>query len=73
MAIQIVMDHTGDTRYAFDPRNPEAPLEAEWRFNELTGTGFTAATKDRAGEPILTRQFDPRAEETAFFPRLVGG
>ena len=71
MAIQSVMDHTGDTQYDFDP--PEALLEAEWRFNELTGAGFTAATRDRAGEPILTRQFDPRAEETVVFPRLVGG
>jgi hypothetical protein len=67
------MDHTGDTQYDFDPRNPEALLEAERRFNELTGTGFTAATRDRAGEPILTLRFDPRAEETLFFPRLVGG
>jgi hypothetical protein len=67
------MDHTGDTRYGFDPRNPEALLEAERRFNELTGSGFTAATRDRAGEPTLTRRFDPTAEETLFYPRLVGG
>jgi len=67
------MDHTGDTQYQFDPRNSEALLEAERRFNELTGTGFTAATRNRSGEPILTRRFDPRAEETLFYPRLVGG
>jgi len=73
MAVQIVMDHTGDSRYDFDARNPEALLEAERRFNELTGTGFTAATRNRSGEPILTRRFDPTAEETLFYPRLVGG
>jgi len=73
MAIQIVMDHTGDTQYQFDPRNSEALLEAERRFNELTGTGFTAATRNRSGEPILTRRFDSTAEETLFYPRLVGG
>lgn len=73
MAVQIVMDHTGDSRYDFDPRNPEALLEAERRFNELTGTGFTAATRNCSGEPILTRRFDPTAEEMLFYPRLVGG
>jgi hypothetical protein len=35
--------------------------------------GFTAAVRDAAGQPIVTRSFDPTAEETLFFPRLVGG
>ena len=26
-----------------------------------------------SGEPVVTRMFDPTAEETVFFPRLVGG
>jgi hypothetical protein len=73
MATLIVMDHTGDTRHYFDPRDPEALLEAEERFKQLTGDGFTAATRNRAGEPILTRRFDPTAEEMLFYPRLVGG
>jgi hypothetical protein len=70
MATQIVMDHSGDTRHEFDPRNSEALLEAEARFKQLTGNGFTAATRNRAG---LTRRFDPAAEEMLFYPRLVGG
>jgi len=73
MATQIVMDHTGDTRHDFDPQNQEALLEAERRFKKLTGAGFTAATRSLAGEPTLTRRFDPSAEETLFYPRLVGG
>jgi hypothetical protein len=37
MATQIVMDHTGDTRYNFDAKNAEALLKAQERFKELTG------------------------------------
>jgi hypothetical protein len=73
MAIQIVMDHKGDTRYHFDPKDADALLRAEERFKELTGAGFTAATRTASGEPAVTRKFDEAAEETLFFPRLVGG
>jgi hypothetical protein len=73
MAIQIVMDHTGDTRHNFDAADAEALSRAEQRFRELTGAGFTAATRTASGEPIVRHTFDPTAEETLFFPRLVGG
>jgi hypothetical protein len=43
MATQIVMDRTGDSRHNFDAKNADALLEAEQRFKELTGAGFTAA------------------------------
>ena len=73
MATQIVMDHTGDTRHQFDPGDPGAVAEAERRFRELTGSGFTAAKRmdDRRSEVVKT--FDPTAEETLFIPRLQGG
>jgi hypothetical protein len=45
MATQIVMDHTGDTRHQFDPADAAAVAEAEVRFKELTGAGFTAARR----------------------------
>jgi len=67
MATQIVMDRTGDTRHNFDAKNADALLKAEERFRELTGAGFTAAVR------TVKRTFDPNAEETLFFPRLVGG
>jgi hypothetical protein len=73
MATQIVMDHTGDTRHKFDANDIQALAEAEQRFKSLTGQGFTAATRDVSGMVNLTRYFDPKAEETLFFPRLVGG
>jgi hypothetical protein len=73
MATQIVMDHTGDTRHYFDANDAQALREAEERFKKLTGDGFTAAVRTAAGEASRIRSFDPAAEETLFFPRLVGG
>src|SRR5262245_60651786 len=73
VATQIVMDHTGDTRHEFDPRDREALAAAERRFRELTGAGFTAATRLADGKSEVVRSFDPAAEETVFVPRLRGG
>jgi hypothetical protein len=73
MAIQIVMDHTGDTRHYFDADDAKALSKAEERFKTLTSVGFTAAVRDATGHATVTRSFDPTAEETLFYPRLVGG
>jgi hypothetical protein len=73
MATQIVMDHTGDTRHYFDADDATALSQAEERFRLLTTFGYTAAVRDAAGKATVTRSFDPVAEETLFFPRLVGG
>jgi hypothetical protein len=73
MAAQIVMDHTGDTRNYFDAKDSQALVKAEQRFKKLTGDGFTAAVRTGAGEVSRIRSFEPTAEETLFFPRLVGG
>lgn len=73
MATQIVMDHTGDTRHQFDPADAKAVARAEQRFRELTEAGFVAARRTSAGESRRLKSFDPTAEETLFFPRLVGG
>ena len=73
MAIQIVMDQTGDTRHHFDPEDLQALAKAEERFKKLTGLGFTAAVRTASGGVSKIQSFDPNAEETVFFPRLVGG
>jgi hypothetical protein len=73
MAVQIVMDRTGDTRHYFNTEDIEAVSKAEARSKMLTAVGFTAAVRDAAGKATVTRNFDPVAEETLFFPRLVGG
>jgi len=73
MASQIVMDHTGDTRHQFDAADAAALAKAEARFRALTKVGFTAAVRTPSGDVALTKTFDPTAEETLFYPRLVGG
>ena len=73
MATQIVMDRTGDTRHTFDIQDRAEVEKAERRFMELTGAGFTAAVRSGPGEQRVIRAFDPTAEETLFYPRLVGG
>jgi hypothetical protein len=73
MAVQVVMDHTGDTRHSFNADDTEALKKAEERFKTLTGRGFTAAVRNSGGATVVTRSFDPSAEETLFYPRLVGG
>jgi hypothetical protein len=73
MATQIVMDRYGDTRHTFDAEDVKSVLRAEARFRKLTGLGFTAAVRSASGDIEIARSFDPGAEETLFFPRLVGG
>jgi hypothetical protein len=73
MAIQIVMDRSGDSRHRFDPNDTQELAKAEQRFYELTGAGFTAAVRNGPGQVSQIRSFDPNAEGTVFFPRLVGG
>src|SRR5438105_10442789 len=64
MAIQIVMDRTGDTRHEFDAEDRAAIEKAEKRFNQLTGAGFTAAVRSGPGEQRVFSSLDPNAEET---------
>jgi hypothetical protein len=73
MAMQIVMDPTGDTRHEFTTGDAMAVAKAERRFKQLTGAGFTAAVRTAEGHSKRIRDFDPAAEETIFFPRLQGG
>jgi hypothetical protein len=73
MATQMVMDYTGDSQHQFDASDEDALLKAEQRFRSLTKLGFTAAVRTTSGEVALAKTFDPTAEETLFYPRLVGG
>jgi len=73
MASQTVMDRSGDTRHMFDKQDRAVVARAEQRFMEWTGAGFTAAVRSGPGEQRIIRSFDPTAEQTLFYPRLVGG
>ena len=73
MAVQIVMDRTGDSRHQFDPGDAQEVAKAELAVPPVTNAGFTAATRTGPGQVLQIRSFDPNAEETVFFPKLVGG
>jgi hypothetical protein len=73
MGTQIVMDRTGDSRHEFDATDQAAVAAAEKRFKELTRAGFVAAERTANGKASVTRNFNPKAEETLFFPQLIGG
>lgn len=73
MNVQVVMDHSGDTRHWYDPRNERARLEAGERFRQLSERGYIAAVRGSNGSSRVIRSFEPTAEETLFYPRLVGG
>ncbi len=71
MATQIVMDHSGDTRHAFDPLDAKAVAKAEKRFKDLTGAGFIAAERTADGEvsPCQRVQSDGRRDVVLPAPR----
>jgi hypothetical protein len=73
MAVQLVMDHCGDTRHWYDAKDERSLIEAKERFRQLSEQGYTAAVRGQDGSSMITRSFDPTAQETSFFPRLVGG
>jgi hypothetical protein len=74
MALQIVMDRTGDTRHEFDAADAQGVALAEERFRQLTGKGFRAVALGRDGTPgRLLGKFDPTVEQTLFIPQLQGG
>ena len=73
MATLLILDHTGDSRHDFDPKDSRELAWAEARFDQLVSDGYSAAARTTPGEARLVRTFDPTAEETLFYPRLVGG
>ncbi len=56
-----------------EPRREVPWYDAEKRFKALTEAGFIAAERTGTGESRQVKSFNPNAEETLFFPRLVGG
>ena len=52
MAIQIVMDRTGDSRHHFDPSDAQEVAKAERRFCELTNARLHRRGADRSGSGL---------------------
>jgi hypothetical protein len=73
MAVQLVMDHTGETRYHFNAADQASVADAQARFLALTGVGFLASKRIGEGKLQKIREFDPTVEETLFSVPLAGG
>jgi hypothetical protein len=73
MAVQIVMDNSGDSRFEFDPTDQASIAEAMLRFKHFTELGYTAAERTEPGVSRKVTTFDLTATEVLFIPRLVGG
>jgi hypothetical protein len=73
MPVHLVMDHSGDSRHWYDATDERSLVEAKERFRQLSEQGYTAAVRGQDGSSRIVRSFEPTAEETLFFPRLVGG
>jgi len=73
MRVQIVVDRTGDSRHVFDEADQAAVQKAEQRVKMLVEQGFTPAHRIATGAVEKLTHFDSSAEETLFFPRIVGG
>ena len=74
MAVQIVMDHTGDARHEFDPADATGLMLAERRFRALREQGYWAVALAPGGQPgRILRQFEPDVDQTLFIPQLQGG
>jgi hypothetical protein len=70
MAIQIVMDHTGDTRRRFDAADCAAVEEARQRFLELTNAGFAAAVRTGPANSALFAALIPWRKKHCFIRDL---
>lgn len=74
MAVQKILDRTGDTRFEFDPMDAAGISAAEERFTALTGAGFLAFEPGNGTQPgRKINHFDPSVETTIFTPQRVGG
>ena len=73
MPVQVVTDHSGDTRHWYDANDERSLFDAQERFRQLSEQGYIAAVRGTEGSSRIIRSFEPAAEETLFFPRLVGG
>lgn len=69
-----VLDHTGDSRLEWNPRNRDEVDAARAHFDTMKAKGYLAYRVDEnneAGEVI--KQFDPNAREIIMSPQMVGG
>ena len=69
-----VMDHTGDTKTIWDPRNKDEVEVARDAFKKLKDKGYLIYRVGANGEKSTAmHKFDPDAEKMIAVPAVVGG
>ena len=72
-----VLNHGGDTKTIWDPRNPDEVAAAKAQFEMLVGTkrfsAFRVSEKDSNEPGVRLREFDPDARRIIFIPPMQGG
>lgn len=70
----VVLDHTGDSRISWDPRNAEETEAARKHYKRLKDRGFLAYRVDPdGGQGEVLREFDPTARRIMMSPQMAGG
>jgi hypothetical protein len=71
--IYILDSSTGETALEWDVANAEATAIAEQKFNELAAVGnLMTEVKDGQGQ-VVTKKFNPEADEIVAVRNLAGG
>jgi len=69
-----VMDGTGDSKFMWDPKNPDEVAAAKAQFDALKKKGYIAFTVDKKGDKgELISKFDPELEKIIMTPPIAGG
>ena len=69
-----VMDHTGDTKTIWDPKNEVEVDLARATFDTLKKKGYLIYRVGTNGEKgVAMTSFDPKAEKLIAVPPIVGG
>jgi len=68
------MDHSGDTRVMWDPRNDDEVTNARASFDRLRAKGYLAYVVNEDGSKgTMITTFDPNAGKVILTPPLRGG
>ncbi|MGC2778495.1 MAG: hypothetical protein WA418_22970 [Bradyrhizobium sp.] len=63
MAVQLMMERSGDSRYPFARASAAEVAETGRHFQRLTSSGFAATARRAPGQVELIGSFDPRVDE----------
>lgn len=70
-----VLDHTGDSKFQWDPEKPAEVAAARAQFDSLRVKGYDAfrVTSRDGSKGQIMQEFDPGVGQMIMSPRMVGG